>query len=170
MLYTPLPHPCWLLNTPLTHSYWLLYTPLPYPYWSLKLRPLSVGALRDKEQLLGLNEYSRVVYRFLTLGQYLTQLWRVKGQISAIFSGNLSFSTLKANIYKTMKGSDTGLSPSCFPDTSLPNGMYFEASAPLLSPHIAWESDRSRLPPGGIGGRAAATALGSSLLPLPLWK
>ena len=104
------------------------------------------------------------MYSFLTLGQYLTQLWRVKGQISAIFRENLSFSTSKADIDQTMTGSGMGFSPACFPDNSLQDDMYFEASAPLLSPHIAWEADRSHLPPGGIGGRAAATALGSSLL------
>ena len=125
---------------------------------------LSVVALRGKDQSLRLDEYSRLVYSFLTLGQYLTQLWRVKGQISAIFRENLSFSTFKAHIHETMKDSDMGFSPACFPDNSLQDDMNVEAFAPLLSPHIASEADRSHLPPGGIGGRAAATALGSSLL------
>ena len=101
---------------------------------------------------------------FLTLGQYLTQLRRVKGQISAIFRENLSFSTSKADIDETMQDSDMGFSPVCFPDNSLQDDKYFEAFAPLLSQHVAWDADRSHLPPGGIGGRAAATALGSSLL------
>ena len=94
----------------------------------------------------------------------MTQLWRVKGQISAIFRENISFSTSKADISKTMKDSDMGLSPAYSMDNSLQDDMYFEASAPLLSPHIAWEADRSRMPPGGGGGREAATALESSLL------
>ena len=63
-----------------------------------------------------------------------------------------------------MKDSGMGLSRACSLDNSLQDDMHFEASAPLLLPHIAWEADRSRLPPGGSGGRAAATALGSSLL------
>ena len=82
----------------------------------------------------------------------------------AIFRENISFSTFKADIGETMKDSDMRLSPPYSIHNSLQDDMHFEASAPLLSPHIAWEADRLHLPPGGIGGRAAATALGSSLL------
>ena len=131
---------------------------------------LSVVARREKDQSRRLEEYSRLVYSILTLGQCLTQLWRVKGQLSAIFCENLSCSTFKADIDETKKDSDMGLSPACFLDNSLQYDMYLEASAPLFSPHIAWEADRSRLPPDSIGGRAPATALGSTLLLVLLWK
>ena len=46
---------------------------------------LRVVELRGKDQPLGLDEYSRLLVSFFTLGQYLTQLWRVKGRISAFF-------------------------------------------------------------------------------------
>ena len=36
---------------------------------------LRVVELRGKDQWLGLDEYSRLLVCFLTLGQYLTQLW-----------------------------------------------------------------------------------------------
>ena len=41
----------------------------------------SVVELREKDQQIALAEYSRLVVLFLVLGQYLTQLWQVKGQI-----------------------------------------------------------------------------------------
>ena len=41
----------------------------------------SVVELRGKDQQIALAEYSRLVVLFLVLGQYLTQLWQVKGQI-----------------------------------------------------------------------------------------
>ena len=43
----------------------------------------SVVELRGKGQQIALAEYSRLVVLFLVLGQYLTQLWQVKGQIFA---------------------------------------------------------------------------------------
>ena len=44
----------------------------------------SVVELRRKDQQIALAEYSRLLILFLVLGQYLTQLWQVKGQIFAI--------------------------------------------------------------------------------------
>ena len=41
----------------------------------------SVVELNGKDQQTALAEYSRLVVLFLVLGQYLTQLWQVKGQI-----------------------------------------------------------------------------------------
>ena len=41
----------------------------------------SVVELSGKYQQIALAEYSRLVVLFLVLGQYLTQLWQVKGQI-----------------------------------------------------------------------------------------
>ena len=41
----------------------------------------SVVELRGKYQQIALVECSRLVVLFLVLGQYLTQLWQVKGQI-----------------------------------------------------------------------------------------
>ena len=41
----------------------------------------SVVELSGKEQQIALTEFSRLVVLFLVLGQYLTQLWQVKGQI-----------------------------------------------------------------------------------------
>ena len=41
----------------------------------------SVVKLHGKDQQIALAEYSRLVVLFLVLGQYLTQLWQVKGQI-----------------------------------------------------------------------------------------
>ena len=41
----------------------------------------SVVELRGKDQQIALVEYSRLVVLFLVLGQYLTQLMQVKGQI-----------------------------------------------------------------------------------------
>ena len=40
----------------------------------------SVIELSGKDQQIALAEYSRLVVLFLVLGQYLTQLWQVKGQ------------------------------------------------------------------------------------------
>ena len=39
----------------------------------------SVVELSGKDQQIALAEYSRLVALFLVLGQYLTQLWQVKG-------------------------------------------------------------------------------------------
>ena len=41
----------------------------------------SVVELSRKDQQIALAEYRRLVVLFLVLGQYLTQLWQVKGQI-----------------------------------------------------------------------------------------
>ena len=41
----------------------------------------SVVELSGKDQQIALAEYSRLVVLFLVLGQCLTQLWQVKGQI-----------------------------------------------------------------------------------------
>ena len=41
----------------------------------------SFVELSGKDQQIALAEYSRLVVLFLVLGQYLTQLWQVKGQI-----------------------------------------------------------------------------------------
>ena len=40
----------------------------------------AVG-LRGNNQQIALAEFSRLVVLFLVLGQYLAQLWKVKGQI-----------------------------------------------------------------------------------------
>ena len=81
------------------------------------------------------------------------------------FGGFWDFSTLRADIGKTIKDSDMGFSPACSLDNSLLDNMYFEASAPLLSPHSAWEAPRSRPPPGSVGGRPATMGSDSALLP-----
>ena len=44
---------------------------------------LSVVELSGKNQRIALDEYSRLVVRFLILGQKLTPFWGVKGQIFA---------------------------------------------------------------------------------------
>ena len=41
----------------------------------------SIVELSGKDQQIALAVYSRLVVLFLVLGQYLTQLWHVKGQI-----------------------------------------------------------------------------------------
>ena len=51
---------------------------------------LSTGALCNKDQRVGLDEYSPVVTCFLSLGQYLGQLWQAKRQVS---EKNRRFST-----------------------------------------------------------------------------
>ena len=45
----------------------------------------SVVELSGKDQQIALAEYSRLVVLFLILGQNLTQLWQVKGQIFGNF-------------------------------------------------------------------------------------
>ena len=55
---------------------------------------LSVVELSGKNQRIALDEYSRLVVRFLILGQKLTPFWGVKGQIfakTAIFNFTLSY-------------------------------------------------------------------------------
>ena len=42
----------------------------------------SVVELSGNNEQIALAEYSRLVVLFLVLGQYLTQLWQVKGKIS----------------------------------------------------------------------------------------
>ena len=63
-----------------------------------------------------------------------------------------------------MKDSDMELSRACCMASSLQNRLHLVAFAPLFAPHIAREDPRSRLSPGGGGGRSAATGLGRSLL------
>ena len=41
----------------------------------------SVVELSGKDQQIVLAEYSRLVVLFVVLGQYVTKLWQVKGQI-----------------------------------------------------------------------------------------
>ena len=48
----------------------------------------SVVELSGKDQQIALAEYLRMVVLFLVLGQYLTQLWQVKGQI---FGNSMDF-------------------------------------------------------------------------------
>ena len=48
---------------------------------SLGVSKLSVVEPSRKDQQIALAEYSRLVVLFLVLGQYLTQLWQVKGHI-----------------------------------------------------------------------------------------
>ena len=43
---------------------------------------LSVGALRNKDQRIGLDKCSRLATCGLNQSQYLTQLWHLQGQIS----------------------------------------------------------------------------------------
>ena len=45
----------------------------------------SVVELSGKDQQIALAEYSRLLVLFLVLGQYLTHLWQVKGQIFGNF-------------------------------------------------------------------------------------
>ena len=52
----------------------------------------SVVELSRKNQQIALAEYSRLVVLFLILGQYLTQLWQVKGQI---FANSMTFQLYK---------------------------------------------------------------------------
>ena len=48
----------------------------------------SVVELRGKNRQIALAEYSRLVVLFLALDQYLTQLWKVEGQI---FGNSMTF-------------------------------------------------------------------------------
>ena len=50
----------------------------PPPYGDSKQ---SIVELSGNDQQIALDEYFRLVVLFLVLGQYLTQLWQVKGQI-----------------------------------------------------------------------------------------
>ena len=74
------------------------------PPWRFETKRRSAS---QQNQSIALNEYSRLVVYFLTLGQYLTQLWQVKGQISA---KSYHFSNYLANIGKTIEDSDMKLS------------------------------------------------------------
>ena len=58
------------------------YAPPPPTHTHLRVWKLRVVELSGKNTV-ALVEYSRLVVRFLILGQYLTQLWEVKGQIFA---------------------------------------------------------------------------------------
>ena len=53
----------------------------PSPPPPIGVSKRSVLELRGKDQHIALAEYSRLVVWFLVLGQYLTHLWQVKGQI-----------------------------------------------------------------------------------------
>ena len=57
---------------------WGLVRPPP-----LGVSKRSVVELRGKDQQIALGDYSRLVVLCLVLGQYMTQLWQVKGQIFA---------------------------------------------------------------------------------------
>ena len=60
----------------------------------------SVVELSGKDQQIALAEYSRLVVLFLVLGQYLTQLWQVKGQIfgNSMISSMIMISQLYESI------------------------------------------------------------------------
>ena len=61
----------------------------------------SIVELSEKDQQIALAEYSRLVVLFLVLGQYLTQLWQVKGQIfgkSMIFQLHESISATLSTV------------------------------------------------------------------------
>ena len=88
---------------------------------SLSVSHRSVVELSGKYQQIYLAEYSRLVVLFLVLGQYLTQLWQVKGQIFAKF---YDFSTLRVHISKTIHCSGMGLSPACSPFNSAQNEVF----------------------------------------------
>ena len=49
----------------------------------LRVSKRSIVDLSGKDQQIALAEYSRLVVLFLVLGQHLTRLWQVKGQIFA---------------------------------------------------------------------------------------
>ena len=59
-----------------------------------------------------------------------------------------------------MKDSDMKFSPACSLDNFLHVGMHFVASVPLSSLLIAWEAEKSCLPPAVGVGRSAATCMG----------
>ena len=81
----------------------------------------SVVELRGKDQQIALAEYSRLVVLFLVIGQYLTQLWQVKGQILRNY---ILFSTLRVHISKTVYRSDMKPSPACSPFNSAQNEVF----------------------------------------------
>ena len=80
----------------------------------------SVVELRGKDQQIALAEYSRLVV-FLVLGQYLTQLWQVKGQI---FGNSMIFFTLRVHISKIIYRSGMKPSPACSPFNSAQNEVF----------------------------------------------
>ena len=82
----------------------------------------SVVELRGKDQQIALAEYSRLVVLFLVLGQYLTQIWQVKGQFfgnSIIFQLHESISA-KLPIYRSVMKP----SPACSPFNSAQNEVF----------------------------------------------
>ena len=81
----------------------------------------SVVELRGKDQQIALAEYSRVVVLFLVLGQYLTQLWQVKGQI---FGNSAIFLVSRVHISKTIDRSGRKPSPACSPFNSALNVVF----------------------------------------------
>ena len=81
----------------------------------------SVVELSGKDQQIALAEYSRLVVLFLVLGQYLTQLWQVKGQI---FGNSMIFQLYRVHISKTIYRSGMGPSPACSPFNSAQNEVF----------------------------------------------
>ena len=89
----------------------------------------SVVELRGKDQQIALAEYSRLVVLFLVLGQYLTQLWQVKGQI---FTNSMIFSTSRVDGIKTIYRSGMKPSPACSPFNSAQNEVFWCISVEYL--------------------------------------
>ena len=81
----------------------------------------NIVELSGKDQQIALAEYSRLVVLFLVLGQYLTQLWQVKGQI---FWNSMIF-LLRVHNSKTIYRSGMGPSPSCSPFNSAHNELFW---------------------------------------------
>ena len=76
---------------------------------------LMIVELSGKKQRIALDEYSRLVVRFLILGQNLTPFWGSKVK----FSRNQQFSTLCSYTSKTINRSDIKLSQACSPINSV---------------------------------------------------
>ena len=89
----------------------------------------SVVELSGKDQQIALAEYSRLVILCLVPGQYLTQLWQVKGQIFRKF---YYFSNLRVHISKTIYRSGMWPSPACSPFNSAQNEVFWCISVEYL--------------------------------------
>ena len=74
----------------------------------------SVVELRGKDRQIVLAEYSRLVVLFLVLGQYVTQLWQVKGQI---FRNSMIFQFYESVSVKLSNRSGMQPSPAYSPFT-----------------------------------------------------
>ena len=86
---------------------------------SFRFSKVSIVQLSGKDQQLALEWYSRLLVRvFCTIGQNLTQLSGVKGQI---FPKSAIFQTYKS-IYKSIDRIGTKSSPSCSAFNSERNG------------------------------------------------